>query len=137
MKHNAAIARRVSSWWIDVRLTKGDKRFLRAVGIAPEPLTSFAEEHLALAQRIAKHEALVQVKVSPEAARLQLLRLAARKILEAAQADGTLRLMEEHHIPVTRHNYLMLAFLGNPPAEPLPAEIEMELPWFLREEHDE
>jgi hypothetical protein len=44
------------------------------------------------------------------------------------EPDGTLQLMKEHNIPMTRENYLRLAFAGNPPAEPLDAEVEAELP---------
>jgi len=40
--------------------------------------------------------------------------------------DGTLALLRKHHIPVTRENYLRLAFLGNPPDE-LDGELEAEL----------
>jgi hypothetical protein len=42
-----------------------------------------------------------------------------------AQPDGTIRLLEEYGIPVTRENYLDLAFAGNPPEEPLDGEIEV------------
>lgn len=31
--------------------------------------------------------------------------------------DGTIRLMLEHNIPITRENYLDLAFAGKPPKE--------------------
>jgi hypothetical protein len=50
----------------------------------------------------------------------------------ATQPDGTIRLLEEYGIPVTRENYLHLAFMGNPPPEPLDGEIEAELPEELR-----
>lgn len=43
--------------------------------------------------------------------------------------------MEGHGIPVTRGNYLSLAYLGNPPAE-LGNELEAELPSELRTEED-
>jgi len=45
--------------------------------------------------------------------------------------DGTIRLLHQHNIPVTRENYLRLAFGGNPPDE-LDGEIEAELPEELR-----
>jgi hypothetical protein len=45
-----------------------------------------------------------------------------------AQPDGTVRLLEKFGIPVTRENYLRLAFAGNPPQGPLDGEIEVELP---------
>jgi hypothetical protein len=37
--------------------------------------------------------------------------------------DGTLRLLKDFALPVTRANYLRLAFMGNPPPEPLDQEI--------------
>jgi hypothetical protein len=46
MKHAVATAAQcMSRWWIDVadKLTKKDREFLRAIGIAPEPLTGFAD----------------------------------------------------------------------------------------------
>jgi len=49
-----------------------------------------------------------------------------------AQLDGIVRLLEEFGIPVTRENYLRLAFAGNPPQEPLDGEIEAELPLELQ-----
>jgi len=52
--------------------------------------------------------------------------------LALAQPDGTVRLLEKFGIPVTRENYLRLAFAGNPPAE-LDGEIEAELPIELQE----
>jgi hypothetical protein len=42
--------------------------------------------------------------------------------------DGTLALLKQHGIPLTRENYLNLAFNGKPPAEPLDGEIEAMLP---------
>jgi hypothetical protein len=48
------------------------------------------------------------------------------------QPDGTVRLLEKFGIPVTRENYLQLAFAGNPPQEPLDGEIEAELPRELQ-----
>jgi hypothetical protein len=44
------------------------------------------------------------------------------------QQDGTLILLERMGLPVTRENYLRVAFMGNPPPEPLDGEIEAELP---------
>jgi hypothetical protein len=45
-------------------------------------------------------------------------------------SDAVVRLMEKANIPLTRENYLMVAYLGNPP-EVLGAEEEAELPeWF-------
>jgi hypothetical protein len=48
------------------------------------------------------------------------------------QADGTLELLKKYGIPLTRENYLRLAFAGNPPEEPLDGEIEAELPEELQ-----
>jgi hypothetical protein len=44
-------------------------------------------EYLALARRIAKHQAPAQVKVDPDRARLELIQLAAQKLL-AAKIDA-------------------------------------------------
>ena len=40
--------------------------------------------------------------------------------------DGTLRLLLEHNIPITRESYLDLAFAGHPPAE-IDGELAEEL----------
>jgi hypothetical protein len=42
-------------------------------------------------------------------------------------ANVVLEFMETHHIPMTRANYLDVAYFGNPPAE-LDAEEEYNLP---------
>ena len=44
-----------------------------------------------------------------------------------ALMDSVLRFMKQHDVPVTRENYLDVAYLGNPPEE-LSAEEEAELP---------
>jgi hypothetical protein len=49
-----------------------------------------------------------------------------------ANPDGTVELLQRYGIPVTRENYLRLAFAGNPPEEPLDGEIEAELPEELQ-----
>jgi hypothetical protein len=67
--------------------SRSDKKFLRSVGISTEP--TFAEERLALAKRIAKHQAPLQVKLEPEAAKRQLIRLAVEKLLMAKFAALT------------------------------------------------
>jgi len=41
------------------------------------------QEQMALAKRIARHQAPVQVKVDPDRARIELIRLAAQKLLAA------------------------------------------------------
>jgi hypothetical protein len=48
------------------------------------------------------------------------------------QPDGTMRLLEKYGIPLTRENYLRLAFNGNPPPEPLDGEVEEMLPEELQ-----
>jgi hypothetical protein len=62
----------------------------------------------ALAKRIAKHRAPIQVVVTP--------------------FDGTSRILAAHGIPITRETYLQLAFAGHPPAEPFDGELLAELP---------
>ena len=44
---------------------------------------TFDEQRMELAKRIAKHQAPAQVKIDPDAARRQLVRLAAEKLLDA------------------------------------------------------
>jgi hypothetical protein len=83
------------------KLTKNDRAFLRAVGIKPEPILSFAEERL--------------------------------KDAPPQECDEIVRLLHENGIPLTRNNYLAITYLGHPPAEPLDAEAEENLPWFLQE----
>jgi hypothetical protein len=87
--------------------TRADRKFLKACGIAAEP--TFDEQRMELARRIARHTA-PPVQLS----------------------DGTLKLLEKFGIPATRENYLMLAFAGRPPQEPLDGEIEAELPLELQ-----
>ena len=53
------------------------------------------------------------------------------------EPDGIVQFLRENGIPVTREAYLTVAYLGNPPAEPLDGELESELPSYLREEDDE
>jgi hypothetical protein len=50
--------------------------------------------------------------------------------------DGTQRLLAEHNIPLTRENYLRLAFAGDPPQE-LDGEIEAMLPENLQNDLDD
>lgn len=63
--------------------TKEDRDFLKTVGISVEP--TFADTRLALAHRIAKHQAPGQVKVDPIEAKRQLIRLALEKLLGASE----------------------------------------------------
>ena len=44
------------------------------------------------------------------------------------KSDGIVEQLKELHLPVTRENYLMLAFAGKPPKEPLDGEIEEMIP---------
>lgn len=67
------------------KLSDSDRKFLRSVGVSMEP--TFAETRLALAKRIAKHQAPVQVKVDPQKAKRQLIRLSLQKLLDASE-DG-------------------------------------------------
>jgi hypothetical protein len=49
-------------------------------------------------------------------------------------ADAILDLMKRHNIPLTRENYLDIAYFGNPPEE-LDAEAEAELPLEFRKKN--
>ena len=57
--------------------------------------------------------------------------LEAERAHESRQ-DGTVKLLKKFGIPVTRENYLRLAFAGNPPEVQLDGEIEAELPRELQ-----
>ena len=70
---------------MSTKFSPSDKKFLKSAGVSAEP--TFEETRLALAQRIAKHESPAQVKVDPDAARLELIRLALQKLLDASE-DG-------------------------------------------------
>jgi hypothetical protein len=51
--------------------------------------------------------------------------------------DHVLNYMEENNIPITRKNYIEINWMGDrDPNEPLPAELESELPPALQL-HDE
>jgi hypothetical protein len=56
-------------------------------------------------------------------------------IYEFVFSGPLIEYMKEHDIPVTRENYLSLAYLGNPPAE-LGNELEAEFPSELQTEED-
>jgi hypothetical protein len=67
------------------KFTKNDQNFLTACGIAADEVDStFSADRLALAERIAKHKAPAQVSVAPDAARLELVRLSVKKLLDAS-----------------------------------------------------
>ena len=65
------------------KFSDSDKKFLRSAGIRADN-TSLDADRMALAQRIAKHTAPVQVSVAPDAARFALVRLAL-ELLAAAE----------------------------------------------------
>ena len=108
---------------MNTKFTKGDLDFLKSVGIADDtPSDSLTTEQLMDA-------ALQTVRqMSPQE------KAEVRKHLES---DGTVRLLEKWGIPVNRENYLMLAFAGHPPQEPLDGEIEAELPEELQRRDEE
>ena len=69
---------------MSTKFSPSDKKFLKSAGVSAEP--TFEETRLALAQRIAKHQAPGQpVKLNPDAARLELIRLALQKLLDASE----------------------------------------------------
>ncbi len=51
--------------------------------------------------------------------------------------DPILELMLRDKVPLTRENYLHLAYMGTPPEEPLDAELEAELPEIFRKWDDD
>ena len=59
----------------------------------------------------------------------------------AKQDDNTVRQLQKMKLPVTRENYLMLAFAGSPPAgsltQSLPEGLEDYLPVELRIREDQ
>ena len=42
--------------------------------------------------------------------------------------DHVLDWMKKNDVPLTRKNYLEIAYMGDPPPEPLDAELEAEIP---------
>jgi hypothetical protein len=113
-----------------MKLSKTDRKFLHDVGITPESVEE--DFRVALAKRIAKHQAPAQVKLSPEATRLQLIELAVEKVLSPTPTvdNPTLDFLKAEGLPLNRENYLHVAYLGDPPE--LDAEREAELPWEVR-----
>ena len=49
--------------------------------------------------------------------------------------DIVLEAMKRNNIPLTRQNYLDIAYMGNPP-EDVGGEIEAEIPWEIRHAED-
>jgi hypothetical protein len=47
----------------------------------------------------------------------------------------TLGLMKKHNVPLTRENYLDIAYMGSPPDE-IGGEIEAEIPWEIKHAED-
>jgi len=66
-----------------MKFTADDQKLLRSMGI--DPGAPDAEQFLVLARRIAKHKSPAQVKLEARRAKMELIRLAARKILEAVK----------------------------------------------------
>jgi hypothetical protein len=65
--------------------TAADIKLLRSMGIDPE--AQDADKFLVLARQIAKHRAPgQQVKLNPNAARLQLIKLALQKLLDEKES---------------------------------------------------
>jgi hypothetical protein len=64
-----------------MNFTAADRQLLRSMGINPG--AQDADKFLVLARQIAKHRAPgQQVKVNPQAAKLQLVKLALQKLLD-------------------------------------------------------
>ena len=69
---------------MSTKFSPSDKKFLKSAGVSAEP--TFEETRMELAKRIAKHQAPgQQVTVNPDAARLELIRLALQKLLDASE----------------------------------------------------
>jgi hypothetical protein len=71
---------------MSTKITAEDREILRSMGISDVEAATIDADRMALARRIAKHPAPVQVKVDPNRARLELVRLALRKLLDALEA---------------------------------------------------
>jgi len=66
---------------MSTKFNKDDLKFLNSIGVSTQP--TLDDTRLALAERIAKHHAPVQVPVDSDAARLELIRLSLKKLLDA------------------------------------------------------
>ncbi|MGC1834155.1 MAG: hypothetical protein WA714_13935, partial [Candidatus Acidiferrales bacterium] len=53
----------------------------------------------------------------------------------AVTNDCVLEAMKKNNIPLTRQNYLDIAYFGNPPEE-IGGEIEASIPWEIRHADD-
>ncbi len=95
---------------MSLTFTKKDLRLLKSMGISAE--RTHDETMLALAQRIARHDA------------------------PGIPEDGTVRLLRMAGIPVTAENWLRLAFAGDPPTPPFDGELAAELPDWVRRAFD-
>jgi hypothetical protein len=60
-----------------------------------------------------------------------MTKISKRELESELQASPVLRYMYDHNMPLTRENFLSLAYFGNPP-ELLGVEEEAELPGFLQ-----
>jgi len=70
-----------------MKFTAADIKLLREMGI--DPGAPDAEKFLMLARQIAKHRAPgQQVKLDPQAAKLQLVKLALEKLLDAKKEEN-------------------------------------------------
>jgi hypothetical protein len=61
-----------------------------------------------------------------------MARISKSELAAEIKSDAVLAYMVEKDIPLTRQNYLTLAYLGDVP-EPLGVEEEAELPTFLQD----
>ena len=95
---------------MSLTFTRKDLQLLKSMGISVEHTRD--ETMLALAQRIARHDA------------------------PGIPADGTVMLLRLAGIPVTAENWLRLAFAGDPPTPPFDGELAAELPDWVRRAFD-
>ncbi|MGH9757259.1 MAG: hypothetical protein ACRD4M_05935 [Candidatus Acidiferrales bacterium] len=51
------------------------------------------------------------------------------------ETDSVLEMMKERNVPLTRENYLAIAYWGNPPEE-IDGEIEASIPWEIKYSED-
>jgi hypothetical protein len=109
-----------------VTITKDDLKFLRDLKI-DVPDDEHIPENLTTDQLMDAALKTVQ-QMSPEQKEELRERLDAAIQAGATPLDGTEKMLLELGLPLTRENYLRLAFGGKMPEEPLDGEIETELP---------
>ena len=95
---------------MSLTFTRKDLRLLKSMGISAK--RTHDETMLALAQRIARHDA------------------------PGIPQDDTVTLLRLAGIPVTAENWLRLAFAGDPPTPPFDGELAAELPDWVRRTFD-